>query len=715
MKLITYVFHLLIFTLTRIRGTPITRNCHIPLQNETYLTFKLTYDLNWYNPDYYISENLPNEFPSTLLLSENKGKEKKSIDDLIAEYESKLAEARNHIKEKYLDPQLVVLESEIDETHLEFVQRYKEIINKLYSATSSQNEFDLNQVRVVPYQDVLKLKTEKQNNKIEKIEKSTLVFKKPESKSVPKNNEQDKKGVTKPKTIDNMVDASFSANIETEKQTSVSYLENCQVEYIALLEENKSKAIKEFHIEVEKAVSNIKIVHDHLISRFRNCLMNRQKLLTKYDEGMNKKINYMVLSYQNKLKNYQAMRTQYIKSTFERLYSSDFNDKSYEGPIDYYNCNMDYEISNAVCDFSQKLKEKSENLKLQYELNMKCSFSSGIISYSQSTFEVSSPRKKYIDELYRRINYVKNFDYKWIGAEFSNLENCSSSENKFDNLNLNDHVLRIKEKSTILLNLLKDKVAGWKVKVEEWKDNMLKKADRKQHDISELSKVNTKEIKLPKLIPKKTDRKQPDISELSKVNTKEIELPNKKSGYQQYLSKRSKLWILEQEKQFYAEIDSREKEVCEKIETWKSIAINHVEKLQKELMNDENDLNKRVELYTNKMNIQRNEQKLFHKTQLLMLANEHKRNFDAFYSSAFGKSQFEEQIQILRTSYHRLVDTKVETAMCEFASYWDEVQPKLIENYKCKLYNNVKVTVPDLKLQYDWELKEPPVTVFMWR
>merc|ERR1712168_29621 len=188
MKLITYVFHLVFFTLKRIRCTPITRNCHIPSQNETYMTFQLTYDLNWYNPDYYISESLPNEFPSTLLLSENKGKENKSVDDIIADYESKLADARNEIKEKYLDPQLVVLESEIDDNHSEFVKRYKEKINKLYSATSSQNEFNLNQVRAVSNQDVLKLKTEKQKNRIEKIEKAkfkTLVFKKPENKSFP--------------------------------------------------------------------------------------------------------------------------------------------------------------------------------------------------------------------------------------------------------------------------------------------------------------------------------------------------------------------------------------------------------------------------------------------------------------------------------------------------------------------------------------------------
>ena len=39
----------------------------------------------------------------------------------------------------------------------------------------------------------------------------------------------------------------------------------------------------------------------------------------------------------------------------------------------------------------------------------------------------------YIGELYRKINFVKNFDYEWIGAEFSNLQNFNSDKG---NLNL---------------------------------------------------------------------------------------------------------------------------------------------------------------------------------------------------------------------------------------------------------------------------------------
>ena len=59
-------------------------------------------------------------------------------------------------------------------------------------------------------------------------------------------------------------DASFSVDVQPEEP---SYLENCQSEYVAQLEENKIKAIEDFKLEVEKAIGNIKKVHDKLIAR----------------------------------------------------------------------------------------------------------------------------------------------------------------------------------------------------------------------------------------------------------------------------------------------------------------------------------------------------------------------------------------------------------------------------------------------------------------
>ena len=59
-------------------------------------------------------------------------------------------------------------------------------------------------------------------------------------------------------------DASFSVDVKPEEP---SYLENCQFEYIARLEENKMKAIEDFKLEVDKAIDNIKKVHERLIAR----------------------------------------------------------------------------------------------------------------------------------------------------------------------------------------------------------------------------------------------------------------------------------------------------------------------------------------------------------------------------------------------------------------------------------------------------------------
>ena len=78
------------------------------------------------------------------------------------------------------------------------------------------------------------------------------------------------------------------------------------------------------------------------------------------------------------------------------------------------------------------------------------------------------------------------------------------------------------------------------------------------------------------------------------------------------------MWIAEQENNFYAEIASIEDEVCEKIETWKSKAITHVESVLEELTENENYL-ERVGLYKKRLEKQREEQKLFHETQLLMV------------------------------------------------------------------------------------------------
>ena len=40
----------------------------------------------------------------------------------------------------------------------------------------------------------------------------------------------------------------------------------------------------------------------------------------------------------------------------------------------------------------------------------------------------NSVMEPYISELYRKINSVKNFNYEWIGAEFSNLQNFDSEK-----------------------------------------------------------------------------------------------------------------------------------------------------------------------------------------------------------------------------------------------------------------------------------------------
>ena len=94
-----------------------------------------------------------------------------------------------------------MLESEIDATHLELVNRYKEDLNKIVH----ENE-----------------------------------------------------------AITSMEDALFSVDMQPEEQ---SYFENCQSEYLAQLEENKIKAIEDFKLEVEKAIDNIKKVHERLIAR----------------------------------------------------------------------------------------------------------------------------------------------------------------------------------------------------------------------------------------------------------------------------------------------------------------------------------------------------------------------------------------------------------------------------------------------------------------
>jgi len=615
MKSVACICFFLIFVLKRTTSTPITRTCHLPLQNETYLTFQLLYDLNWYNPDYYASENLPNEFPSTQSTTEDSAS--KSVDDVIAEYESKLTEAREKIKEKYLDPQIKILESEIDATHLELVNKYKEDLNN--NANGNEVTFD----------------------------------------------------------------ASFSVDVQPEEP---SYLENCQSEYVAQLEKNKIKAIEDFKLEVEKAIGNIKKVHERLIARFYNCLINRQNLLAKYNEEVDKKAFEILSSYKNKVENMQTRRLEYIKSTLQRLYNTGSNDQSYEGPIELYNKSLENEVLNAIKVFYDQLKEKTENLKHQYKFNLKCTFNSGITLDYDPTIEFSSVMEPYIGELYRKINFVKNFDYEWIGAEISNLQNFDSDKDKLDCLNSNDSVLNIKEKSTTFLKQLKEKVAGWKETVVEWKKNTLLVSEGK-------NKANFK-------LPKKT--------------TKKSDISPRTADYKQYLNKRSSLWIAEQEKNYYAEIATVEKEVCEKIEAWKTKAITHVENVLTELSENENYL-ERVEMYKNRLEKQREEQKLFHETQLLMLSNEHKQNFNEFYSSAFGAMQFDEPIQNLRTSYFCLVDAKVEQAMSQFAEYWERVQPTLVEDYKCNLHGKVKVTVPDLELNYEWELKEPSVNVFMWR
>ena len=53
-------------------------------------------------------------------------------------------------------------------------------------------------------------------------------------------------------------------------------------------------------------------------------------------------------------------------------------------------------------------------------------------------------------------------------------------------MNSNDSILNIKEKSTTFLNQLKEKVAGWKKKVEEWKKDMLLVSEEKYRANSEL-------------------------------------------------------------------------------------------------------------------------------------------------------------------------------------------------------------------------------------
>ena len=53
-------------------------------------------------------------------------------------------------------------------------------------------------------------------------------------------------------------------------------------------------------------------------------------------------------------------------------------------------------------------------------------------------------------------------------------------------MNLNDSILNIKEKSTTFLNQLKEKVAGWKKEVEEWKNDMLLVSEEKYSANSEL-------------------------------------------------------------------------------------------------------------------------------------------------------------------------------------------------------------------------------------
>jgi len=615
MKSIAYISFFLIFVIQKTTTTPISRSCHLPLQNETYLTFQLLYDLNWYNPDYYVSENLPNEFPSTQSMSEDSAS--KSIDDVIAEYKSKLAEAREKIKEKYLDPQISMLESEIDATHSELVNKYKEALN---------NNMNENEVTF---------------------------------------------------------DTSFSVDMKPEEPNNI---ENCQSKYVAQLEKNKMKAIEDFKLEVEKAIDNIKKVHDKLIARFYNCLINRQNLLTKYNEEVDKKAFEILSSYKNKVQNMQARRLQYITSTFQRLYNTGTNVQSYEEPIENYNKSLNNEVFNAIKKFYDQLIEKTENLKQQYKFNLKCTFNSGITLDYEPTFEFSSIMEPYIGELYRKINFVKTFDYEWIGAEFSNLQNFDSDKDKIDCMNSNDSVFNIKEKSTTFLKQLKEKVAEWKERIGEWKKNTLLVSEGK----------NKANFKLPKEAKKKS------------------EILPRTANYKQYLNKRSSLWIAEQEKNYYAEIATIEKEVSEKIEAWKTKAITHVKNVLTKLSENENYL-ERVEMYKNRLEKQREEQKLFHETQLLMLSNEHKQNFNAFYSSAFGSMQFDEELQNLRASYFCLVDAKVEQAMSQFAEYWDRVQPTLVKDYKCKLYRKVEVTLPDLELSYEWKLKEPSVNVFTWR
>jgi len=541
----------------------------------------------------------------------------KSVDDVIAEYESKLAEAREKIKEKYLDPQISMLESEIDATHSELVNKYKEDLSNI-------------------------------------VNENEVTF-----------------------------DASFSVDMQPEEP---SYFENCQSEYVVQLEGNKMKAIEDFKLEVEKAIGNIRKVHDKLIARFRNCMISRQNLLTKYNEEIDKKAFEILSSYKNKVDNMQTRRLEYIKSTFQRLYNTGSNDQNYEEAIEYYNKSIKKEVLNAIKEFYDQLKEKTENLKQQYKFNLKCTFNSGITLDYEPTLEFSSVVEPYIGELYRKINFVKDFDYEWIGAEFSNLQNFDSDKDKIDCMNLNDSFLNINEKSKTFLNQLKKKVAEWKETVEKWKKNTLLVSEGK-------NKANSK-------LPRET--------------TKKSEISPRTANYKQYLNERSSLWTAEQEQNYYAEIATVEKEVCEKIEAWKTKAIVHVENILKELTENENYL-ERVEIYKHRLEKQREEQKLFHETQLLMLSNEHKQNFESFYSSAFGAMQFEEQLQNLRTSYFCLVDAKVERAMSQFAEYWDRVQPTLVEDYKCNLYGKVKVTVPDLELRYGWKLKEPSVNVFMWR
>jgi len=478
--------------------------------------------------------------------------------------------------------------------------------------------------------------------------------------------------------------AQFQSSYETNlqkvmSQSSAEYAIKVQ-QYAAELSSLKTAAVTSFNNAVTDVISKIKSYHDQLLANFESCLTNRKCRVESYALKLDEMSNEIQRRYAATLTSAMEKKESWVRSIFTKLYNNQIKQTDFEDAMNRYKQLLETEKQCLIQQFKTKIDAAVLKMKNSYRCNYKCYFNTGCYGFSRRSYTRSCTRMPSPPRYSYKLVGVSAFNPEWKGCP-APAKPTTPAEPEFKS---DVYIQCIDDKAREYLSTLATKVTEWKGKVTSWKSTSL---------TSLKATIST-------MYPRGY------VGQL--FTNCEVE------EFRRRLEQQAQTWLDEQERQLLAQITTVENRYKCQINDWSSRAKSFVGRVKQQYDSCIANKNQKIASYNSQLDqkvIDRRSQ-LYAKVKAM--ADQHKCLFNQFYQCSFGLNPTDNLIKKLKTEYESCVDQKVQQVMTNYDTFWCTEKPKLKEIYKCGFKCFPKISIPDLRINFQWNFCPPSLNSFQF-